>query len=40
MTVESNDVIVVALLIDWLKNLVPVFSTDEKENTTSHNLCI
>ena len=30
MTVESNDAI--ATLSDWLNNLAPVFSTNEKQN--------
>lgn len=30
MTVEINDAIAIAALSDWLKKLVPVFSTNEK----------
>ena len=32
MTVESNNVIVIAMLGDWLKRLEPVFSTTENQN--------
>ena len=32
MAVESNDVIAIATLSDWLKSLAPVFSTNEKQN--------
>ena len=32
MTVESNYVIAIATLSDWLKRLAPVFSTNEPQN--------
>ena len=32
MTVESNDVITIATLSDWLKDLHGSFSTNEKQN--------
>ena len=32
MTVESNYVIAIATLSDWLKRLAPVFSTNETQN--------
>ena len=39
MTVESNYVIAIAMLIDWLKRLVPVFSTNEMQNQNqSHHV--
>ena len=39
MTVESNNVIAIATLSDWLKRLAPVFSTYEKQNQNqSHHV--
>ena len=39
MTVESNYVIAIATLSDWLKRLALVFSTNEKQNQTqSHHV--
>ena len=32
MTVESTYAIAIATIIDWLKNLAPVFQTNEKQN--------
>ena len=32
MTVESNYVIAIATLSDWLKRVAPVFQTNEKQN--------
>ena len=32
MTVESNYVITIATLNDWLKRLAPVFSVNDKQN--------
>ena len=39
MTVESNHVIAIATLSDWLKRLAPVFSTNENQNQNhSHHV--
>ena len=39
MTVESNYVIAIAALSDWLKRLAPVFSTNENKNQNpSHHV--
>ena len=39
MTVESNYVIAIATLSDWLKRLAPVFSTNENQNQNqSHHV--
>ena len=32
VTVESNSAIAIAMPSDWLKNLAPVISTNEKQN--------
>ena len=32
MTVESNYVIAIATLSDWLKRVAPFFTTNEKQN--------
>ena len=39
MTAESNYVIAIATLSDWLKRLAPVFSTNENQNQNqSHHV--
>jgi len=39
MTVESNYVIAIATLSDWLERLAPVFSANEKKNQNqSHHV--
>ena len=38
MAVERNSAIAVALLSDWLKNLVPVFQQMRSKTKTNHTL--
>ena len=38
MTVESNYVIAIVTLSDWLKRLATVFSTTEKQNQNQSHL--
>jgi len=39
MTVESNYVIAIATLSDWLKRLAPIFSTNETQSQNqSHHV--
>ena len=39
MTVESNDVIAVATLSDWLKRLAPVFQPMRSRTKTNRTIC-
>ena len=38
MTVESNYVIAIATLSDWLKRLAPIFQTIEKQDQNQSHL--
>ena len=38
MTVESNDVIAIATLSDWLKRLPPVFQPENQNQNQSHHV--
>ena len=40
MTVESNYVIAIATLCDWLKNLAPVFQPMKSKTKTNCTFCV